>query len=76
LIRQPLKRPEALIWLIGNKGMLGTELSLALERRGIPFVGTDREVDITDPGAFRALRLRPGGASQVDRQLRGVYRGG
>jgi len=37
-----------MIWLIGNKGMLGTELSLLLEKNGVPFTGTDREVDITD----------------------------
>jgi dTDP-4-dehydrorhamnose reductase len=36
-----------MIWLIGNKGMLGTELSLLLEKSGFPFIGTDREVDIT-----------------------------
>jgi len=28
--------------------MLGTELSLLLEKNGFPFVGTDRELDITD----------------------------
>jgi dTDP-4-dehydrorhamnose reductase len=38
----------AQIWIIGNKGMLGTELSLLLEKTGIPFIGSDREVDITD----------------------------
>jgi len=37
-----------MIWLIGNKGMLGTELSLLLEKAGLPFVGTDRELDITN----------------------------
>lgn len=37
-----------MIWLIGNKGMLGTEISLLLASRGIDFVGTDREVDITN----------------------------
>ncbi|MCL2763719.1 MAG: dTDP-4-dehydrorhamnose reductase [Treponema sp.] len=37
-----------MIWLIGNKGMLGTELSLLLEKNNINYIGTDREVDITD----------------------------
>lgn len=37
-----------MIWLIGNKGMLGTELSETLTAQKIPFVGTDREVDITN----------------------------
>jgi len=41
-----------MIWLIGSKGMLGTELSLLLEKSGLPFVGTDREVDITDTTAL------------------------
>jgi dTDP-4-dehydrorhamnose reductase len=40
------------IWLIGSKGMLGTELSLMLEKTGLPFMGTDGEVDITDTAAL------------------------
>jgi dTDP-4-dehydrorhamnose reductase len=44
-----------MVWLIGNQGMLGAELSLLLERRGIPFAGTDREVDITSPAALAAF---------------------
>jgi dTDP-4-dehydrorhamnose reductase len=32
--------------------MLGTELSLLLEKNGISFIGTDRETDITDPKAL------------------------
>lgn len=42
-----------MIWLIGNKGMLGSELSNELEARKIPYIGTDREVDITEPDALR-----------------------
>jgi len=42
-----------MIWLIGNKGMLGTELALLLEQQGIPYIGTDREVSILDPAALR-----------------------
>ena len=33
--------------------MLGAELSRLLEKRGIPFIGTGCEVDITDPAALR-----------------------
>lgn len=44
-----------MIWLIGNKGMLGTELSLLFEENKIPFVGTDREVDILSPEALAAF---------------------
>jgi len=32
--------------------MLGTEFSLLLEKQSIPFVGTDREVDIANPAAL------------------------
>ena len=42
-----------MVWLVGNKGMLGTELSLLLEKSGISFIGTDREVDITDLAALK-----------------------
>ena len=43
---------KPLIWLIGCNGMLGRELSLLLESRGTPYIGTGREVDITDRGAL------------------------
>ena len=36
-----------MIWLIGNKGMLGTEIQLLLEEKQIPYIGSDKEVDIT-----------------------------
>ncbi len=39
---------NVMIWLVGNKGMLGTEISRQLEEKGIDFTGTDREVDFTD----------------------------
>jgi dTDP-4-dehydrorhamnose reductase len=42
-----------MIWLIGDKGMLGTELSRVLDQRGLAHTGTDREVDIADPAALR-----------------------
>jgi len=41
-----------MVWLIGNKGMLGSEVAERLEREGLSWVGTDREVDITDPVAL------------------------
>ena len=41
-----------MIWLIGNKGMLGTDLSLLLEKSGFSYIGTDRELDITDQTAL------------------------
>lgn len=44
-----------MIWLIGNKGMLGSELAQALDEKGLPWIGSDREVDITDPAALEAF---------------------
>lgn len=41
-----------MIWLIGCKGMLGTEVSRQLDDAKLAWVGTDREVDITDPLAL------------------------
>lgn len=40
-----------MIWLIGCKGMLGTEIARQLSENKIDFVGTDIDVDITDPQA-------------------------
>ncbi len=36
-----------MIWIIGNKGMLGTEVCQCLEANKIDYIGTDRDVDIT-----------------------------
>jgi dTDP-4-dehydrorhamnose reductase len=47
-----------LIWLIGSKGMLGTELSQLLEKSGFSFAGTDREVDITDMAALTSAAAK------------------
>lgn len=44
-----------MIWLVGNKGMLGTELALLLESQKIAFVGTDRDVSILDMEAMRSF---------------------
>ena len=41
-----------MIWLIGCKGMLGTEISRQLSENKIDFVGTDIDVDITNPQAL------------------------
>lgn len=44
-----------MIWLIGNKGMLGRELSALLEGRGVEHFGTDLDCDITDLAALREM---------------------
>jgi dTDP-4-dehydrorhamnose reductase len=38
-----------MIWLIGNRGMLGTEIQFLLEEKQIPYIASDKEVDITNP---------------------------
>lgn len=41
-----------MIWLIGCNGMLGREVARQLKENNFAFVGTDREVDITNPDAL------------------------
>lgn len=41
-----------MVWLIGCNGMLGSELGRQLTQCGISWIGSDREVDITDPAAL------------------------
>ncbi|AEF80192.1 dTDP-4-dehydrorhamnose reductase [Leadbettera azotonutricia] len=54
-----------MVWLIGNKGMLGAEISLVLAQRGLACIGTDREVDITDPDALAAFVGKQAAAGQT-----------
>ena len=42
-----------MIWLMGHKGMLGSELARLLTQAGMPFIGTDVDVDITVPEDLR-----------------------
>jgi len=44
-----------MIWLVGSRGMLGSEVSATLAREGASWQGTDRDVDITDPEALSAF---------------------
>jgi len=41
------------IWVIGSRGMLGSELTERLEKEGRPYIGTDIDVDIRDRQALR-----------------------
>ena len=42
-----------MIWLIGNRGMLGSDVSRELVSRGLTTIGSDQEIDITDPAVIR-----------------------
>lgn len=41
-----------MIWLIGNKGMLGSEIEKLLKLKKIDYFATDKDCDITDPAAL------------------------
>jgi dTDP-4-dehydrorhamnose reductase len=44
-----------MVWLIGNKGMLGTEVEASLVKSGLEVVCSDRDVDITDLEAVESF---------------------
>jgi len=44
-----------MIWLIGCKGMLGSEIAKQMTEKKLPWIGTDKEVDITDINALIAF---------------------
>ena len=43
------------VWLIGNKGMLGSQIERDLNKKNIPFVASDIDVDITKTQALEAF---------------------
>ena len=69
-----IERRFEMIWLIGNKGMLGTELADLLAVEKMDFVGTDMDVSILDPAALGAFAAGEG--HRLDRELRGLHRRG
>ncbi len=42
-----------MIWLVGNKGMLGIEMQNALQQKNLSFIATDLDVDISSIGKLR-----------------------
>jgi dTDP-4-dehydrorhamnose reductase len=47
--------PAPAIWLVGAAGMLGRQLAAEFSARGLPFLASDREVDIRDVRALAAF---------------------
>lgn len=47
-----------MIWLIGNRGMLGYDVEKILDQRTLPYLASDIDVDITDYEALRAFAGR------------------
>lgn len=44
-----------MIWLIGHRGMLGSEISSVLREAGLDFIGSGSELSILDPAALEAF---------------------
>jgi len=44
-----------MIWLIGNNGMLGREVELTLQKRGVEYAASDIEVDISNRASVSAF---------------------
>ena len=42
------------IWLLGDRGMLGRQMAVELQKKGFSFSASDREVDISD---FQSLKV-------------------
>ena len=55
-----------MIWLIGCKGMLGKEVARQLDQNKYHWVGTDKEVDITDREALSAFEKSVETSSYLD----------
>jgi dTDP-4-dehydrorhamnose reductase len=54
-----------MIWLVGNRGMLGTEMEKLLREKGVPYIASDREIDITQDSAPAAF-LDSNGIERLD----------
>ena len=55
-----------MIWLIGCKGMLGQEVARQLDENNYHWVGTDKEVDITDREALSSFEKQVETSSYLD----------
>ncbi len=53
-----------MIWVIGSKGMLGAEIARVFNENRISWIGTDREVDITDYSALEKFADKQGTAAK------------
>jgi dTDP-4-dehydrorhamnose reductase len=42
-----------MFWLVGNRGMLGSDVETLLVEKNKPFVSSDQDVDIADEGAIK-----------------------
>lgn len=54
-----------MVWLIGDKGMLGSEISRQLTENKIQWIGSDKEVDISNSTELRKFALSHGPAANT-----------
>ncbi len=53
-----MTKDEPMIWIIGNRGMLGQELGRTLQEAEFSYIGTDREVSILEPNVLKEYALQ------------------
>jgi len=46
-----------MIWLIGNKGMLGKEVEALIQKKGLAYIASDQEIDITNLAELRTFAV-------------------
>ncbi len=54
-----------MVWLIGDKGMLGSEIARQLTENRIQWIGSDRDVDITNSNELRKFASSHGPAANT-----------
>ena len=52
-----------MVWLIGYKGMLGSEIAKQLTENKIDWIGSDKDVDITNPAELSKFAHNHGTAA-------------
>ena len=54
-----------MVWLIGSKGMLASEIAVQLNQHNIQWIGSDKEVDITDGASVEDFAQRNFGSGSL-----------
>lgn len=68
-----------MIWVIGSKGMLGTEVCAQLEAMKLPWIGTGKEVDVSNyddlekfTKSMETASYSPSNLSRTERQIKWI----
>ncbi|MBQ0039132.1 MAG: dTDP-4-dehydrorhamnose reductase [Treponema sp.] len=54
-----------MVWLIGDKGMLGSEIARQLTENKIQWIGSDKEIDISNSAELRKFAMSHGPAANT-----------